>query len=335
MRRSGGSTIPIYNPDLRARKDGFYTDGTMKHPTKHPKSLFAQCQRALFVASLTFGFYRQLASAEWIQTMDTGVYQDSSGKVKIIVGQKAGNQGVFVLSGPSVPVQLFNIEQTAPQNSSHVFIRFDDSAQPPVYSEVVVGKRSYKISGNLTLRLDAFTTVGIDNNNPYLTVVSDHETTAPSILGFSGLNEVVRGAGIAATILAANQLNPEVAKVIRPYSLNGDEIMVDDTKITSGRLGTFIKPESDCLKASAIVLNQPQLLEIRKAKEELQRGSLLEGFLKDNKRNNPLKGFLTLKSDASRAILLDVKTQTISSLSSIASGSSAQKICVLAPLPMS
>jgi hypothetical protein len=267
--------------------------------------------------------------------MDTGVYQDSSGKVKVIVAQKIGSQGIFVLTGPSVPVQLFNIEQTAPGGTSHLFIRFDDSAQPPVYSEVVVGDKSYKISGNLTIRLDAHTIVGIDNNNPYLTIVSEQEGATPSILGFSGLNEVVRGAGIAATILAANQLNPEVGKVIKPYSLKDGEVLVDDTRISTGRLGTFIKPENECLKASSIVLDQKQLVEIRKAKDEGARGTLLEGFLKENKKNSPLKGFLTLKSDHSRAILLDVKTQTISSLSSIASGTAAQKICVLAPLPMS
>jgi hypothetical protein len=307
----------------------------MKQLTTYLRSISAQCGLTLCLAYLGIVLTPGTASADWIQTMDTGVYQDSSGKVKVIVGQKAGNQGIFILAGPPVSVQLFNIEQTQPIHSAHLFIRFDDTAQPPVYSEVIIAKRSYKLSGNLTIKLDAFTTVGIDNNNPYLTVVSEQEGSPPSILGFSGLNEVVRGAGIAATLLAANQLNPEVSKVIRPYALKSDEITVDEVKVTSGRVGTFIRPENDCLKASAIVLNQTQLTEIRRAKEESQRGSLLENFLRENKKNTPLKGFLTLKSDPSRAILLDVKTQTISSLSSIASGSSVQKVCVLTPLPMS
>lgn len=275
------------------------------------------------------------ATGDWIQTMNGGVYQDSSGKVKVIVASKPGAEGIFILSGPAVPVQLFNIEQTPPAGTNHLFIRFDDTAQPPVYSEVMVNDRAYKISGNLTIKLDQGTSVGIDNNNPYLTIVAEHEGHPPSVLGFSGLNEVVRGSGVAATILAANQLNPEVAKVIRPYTLRENQLFVGDQNIESGRLGIFIKPENDCLKPMTAVLNQIQLAAIRQAKSEQERGKLVEQFLKEAKKSAPLKGFLVLKAESSRAILLDIRDQNVFSLSALSSSATQTKVCVLAPLPLS
>jgi hypothetical protein len=273
--------------------------------------------------------------ADWIQTMDGGVYQDSSGKVKVIVASKQGSEGIFVLSGASVPVQLFNIEQTPPAGTNHLFIRFESSAQPPVYSEVVINERTYKISGNLTINIDKDTTVGIDNNNPYLTIVTEHDGHAPAVLGFSGLNEVVRGTGVASTILAANQLNSEAAKVIRPYNLKDGQIFLGDQSIGSGRLGILVRPENECLKPAATVLNQTQLATIRQAKSDQERAKLLEQFLKESKKSAPLKGFLVLKAESARVILLDIRDQNVFSLSALSSSNAQQKVCVLAPLPLS
>ncbi len=275
------------------------------------------------------------SQADWIQTMDSGVYQESSGRVKVILAAKQDTKGIFILSGPPVPVQLFNVEQTRLENTNHLFIRFDDTAQPPVYSEIVVNERTYKISGNLTINLDAHTSIGIDNNNPYLTIVSDHDGSKQSLLGFSGLNEVVRWSGTAATILAANQLNPEVSKVIRPYTLKGNDIVVGDQPIGSARLGVFIRPENECLKPDTTVLNQTQLTAIRQTKTEVERAKLLEGFLKETKKSSPLKGYLVLKAETNQAILLGIADQNLASVSPISSGQANRKVCVLAPLPLS
>lgn len=271
------------------------------------------------------------AKADFIQTMASGVYQSTDGRTKVIVSSKPGAQGLFVMIGPAVAPQEFNIEAFPAEGSKHVFIRFDDEAQPPVYSEVVINKRSYKITGNLTLGIGPHTIVSIDNNNPYLTVSTEatSQLEQAAVIGFSGLNEVVREKGNLAMLLAANQLDPEVARVIRPYMIENDELLLNGKPVSTPTIGTFVKPENDCLNPGYVVLSAEQTQKIRATKAQDARLKMIEGFLKDNKRSDPLKDYLVLKADKKSAILLNVKEKNIRQLYPL---NKEGKICVIADI---
>jgi hypothetical protein len=270
------------------------------------------------------------ACADFILTRASGVYQHTNGTSKVILGSKNDAQGIFVMVGAPIAPQEFNIETTPPDNIKHIFIRFDGQAQPPTYSEIVINDKSYKISGNLTINMGK-TYVSIDNNNPYLTIVTEGANSGEpaSILGFSGLNEIVKGAGAVATILAANQLNPEVAKVIRPYAVENNELILNGKPVTTPDIGTFIRPESECLKPTSVVLLNTDLAKITAAKSEDERIQLLDKFMTDAKKSSPLQQHLVLKADQKSVILLDIRDKNIHEMHEVKLKSARQRICVI------
>jgi hypothetical protein len=274
-----------------------------------------------------------VCAADFILTRASGVYQHSNGATKVILGSKNDAQGIFIMAGPSIAPQEFNLETTPPENTKHIFVRFDGQAQPPTYSEIVINDRTYKVSGNLTINMGK-TFIGIDNNNPYLTVVTEGATSGEpaSIIGFSGLNEIVKGSGAVATILAANQLNPEVAKVILPYTVDNDALLLNGKPVSTPMIGTFVRPESECLKPSSVVLYSRDLNRITAAKGEEERIKLLDKFMTDAKKSNPLQQHLVLKADPKSVILLDVGEKNIHEMHEVKLKSARQRICVISDI---
>ncbi len=274
------------------------------------------------------------AHAEFLRTRSAGVYQHTSGTTKVIVGAKDAVQGIFVLSGPSVAPSEFSAESELSPTTSHLFISFDPTAQPPRYAEIVIKEKRYRIRGNLKIRIGSHTTVSIDNNNPYLTVVTEGATTgeSASIVGFSGLNEIVKGSGAVATILAANQLNPEVAKVILPYTVENNELLLNGRPVTTPMVGTFVRPESECLKPGSVVLYSTDLNKVTAAKSEDERIKLLEKLMADAKRSNPLHQHLVLKADPKSIILLDIREKNIHEMHEVKLKSARQRICVISDI---
>jgi hypothetical protein len=272
-----------------------------------------------------------LAVADFIQTMASGVYQSTDGNTKVIVSTRANARGLFIVDGPAVPPQEFNVETMPADGSHHVFVKFDDNAQPPVYSEVVINKKSYKIAGNLTLGLGSHTIVSIDNNNPYLTVSTEPSSqgSQPAVLGFSGLNEVIREKGSVTLLLAANQLDSEVARVIRPYIVGDEELTLNGKSITTATVGTFVKPDNECLNPGFLILSAAQTEQIRATKTQDERLKKIEGFLLENRKSDPLRDYLVLKADKKAAILLNVKEKNIRQLYPL---SAKRKLCVIADL---
>jgi hypothetical protein len=273
------------------------------------------------------------SAAEFILTRASGVYQHSNGSTKVILGTKNDAQGIFIMVGPAIAPQEFNLEATPPDNVKHIFVRFDGQAQPPTYSEIVINDKVYKISGNLTVNIGK-TFVGIDNNNPYLTVVTEGANNAEpaSIIGFSGLNEIVKGSGAVATILAANQLNPEVAKVILPYTLENNQLLLNGKPVTTPMVGTFVRPENECLKPTSVVLYGSDLNKITAAKSEDERIKLLDKFMTDAKKSNPLRQHLVLRADPKSVILLDVGEKNIHEMHEAKLKSARQRICVISDI---
>jgi hypothetical protein len=270
------------------------------------------------------------AHADFILTRASGVYQHSNGTSKVILGSKNEAQGIFVMVGAPIAPQEFNLETTPPDGIKHIFIRFDGQAQPPTYSEIVINDKVYKVSGNLTLNLGK-TFVSIDNNNPYITIVTEgaHSGEPASILGFSGLNEIVKGSGPIATILAANQLNPEVAKVILPYTVENNELRLNGKPVTTPVIGTFVRPENECLKPTSVVLFNTDLSKITSAKSEDERIQLLDKFMTEAKKSNPLHEHLVLKADPKSVILLDIRDKNVHEMHEVKLKSARQRICVI------
>lgn len=270
------------------------------------------------------------AQADFILTRASGVYQHSNGTSKVILGSKNDAQGIFVMVGAPIAPQEFNLETTPPEGIKHIFIRFDGQAQPPTYSEIIINDKVYKVSGNLTLSMGK-TYVSIDNNNPYLTIVTEgaHSGEPASILGFSGLNEIVKGSGPIATILAANQLNPEVAKVILPYTVEDNDLRLNGKPVTTPVIGTFVRPENECLKPTSVVLYNTDLMKITSAKSEDERIQLLDKFMTEAKKTSPLHEHLVLKADQKSVILLNIRDKNVHEMHEVKLKSARQRICVI------
>ena len=268
--------------------------------------------------------------ADFILTRASGVYEHPNGTSKVILGSKNEAQGIFVMVGAPIAPQEFNLETTPPEGIKHIFIRFDGQAQPPTYSEILINEKTYKVSGNLTLNMGK-THVSIDNNNPYLTIVTEgaHSGESASILGFSGLNEIVKGSGPIATILAANQLNPEVAKVILPYTVENNELKLNGKPVTTPVIGTFVRPENECLKPSTVVLYNTDLTKITSTKSEDERIQLLDKFMTEAKKTSPLSEHLVLKADQKSVILLNIRDKNVHEMHEVKLKSARQRICVI------
>jgi len=75
-----------------------------------------------------------------------------------------------------------------------------------------------------------------------------------------------------------------------------------------------------------VVLSAAQTEQIKSTKAQEQRLKMIEAFLKENKRSDPLKDYLVLKADKKSAILLNVKEKNIRQLYPL---SAKRKLCVI------
>jgi hypothetical protein len=279
-----------------------------------------------------------VVAAQFIQTASSGVYQSADGHTKVILSHKEGAQGIFVAHfKEGIPPQELDLE-TAPQlGTTHVFIKFDPSAEHQ-YSEILIGERRYKIAGNLNIWLtpNGSVSVNIDNMNPYLTVTQrEGGTSGDHLVGFYGMTEVVKGSGNVATILTANQLSPELAKVLRPYIAAPKSLALNSKDVTTPNVGVFVSREHECIKSpqSVSILTLPQLKSIQALKTESQRAQLLEKHLQQNRLKSPTVGQLILRAEKSGPmILLDIATKNIFDMRAIKNSFSSRKICVVSPI---
>jgi len=279
------------------------------------------------------------SQAEFILTASSGVYQSSDGRTKVILGHKDGAQGIFVAHfSDGIAPQEFNPETAPAAGATSVFIRFDPASEHQ-YSEVVVGARSYKALGNLNIWLtpNGSVSLNIDNTNPYLTVTTRSENGKnDAIVGFYGLTEVVKGVGSMATILAANQLSPELARIIRPYIATPAGLQLNGKDVSNPSVGLFVSREHECNKTgnTVSILTLAQLKSIQVAKTEAQQAQLLDRFLKENQLKPPTAGHLTLRAEKNGPmILLNVASKDIFDMRAIKNSlSSRKKICVISPI---
>jgi len=276
--------------------------------------------------------------ADFIMTMSSGVYQSTDGKTKVILSNAEGAQGIFVTHlKDGVPPQEFNPEKIPAKDSNHVFIKFDPTSQNQ-YSEVTISDRTYKVAGNLNLWLtpDGGVSVNIDNTNPYITITKREASgKSDSLIGFYGMTEVVKGTGNLAAILSANQLSPDIAKIVKPYLIGQSGLTLNGKEVATPTIGIFVNRDHECTTSNAkvSVLTLAQLQSIQKAKVESQQAQLLEKFMRENRVKSPTQGYLVLRADRSGPmILLNVASKDIFDMRQIKNTFSDRKICVLSPI---
>ena len=121
----------------------------------------------------------------------------------------------------------------------------------------------------------------------------------------------------------------EVARVIRPYIVGDEELTLNGKSITTATVGTFVKPDNECLNPGFLILSAAQTEQIRATKTQDERLKKIEGFLLENRKSDPLRDYLVLKADKKAAILLNVKEKNIRQLYPL---SAKRKLCVIADL---
>lgn len=294
------------------------------------------CVLAIFT-SLIF-LFPLVASAQFIQTGSSGVYQSANGRTKVMLSHRDGAQGIFVAHfKDGIPPQEFNPETAPAKGATHVFIRFDPSAEHK-YSEVLVGERAYKVAGNLNIWLtqNGSVTVNIDNMNPYLTVTyREGGAQGDHLVGFYGMTEVVKGSGSLATILTANQLSPELAKILKPYIAAENVLTLNGKEVSTPSVGLFVTRDHECTRSTppVSILTLAQLKAIQLAKSEAQQAQLLERSLRENQAKSPTLGHMILRAEKSGPmILLNIGTKNIFDMRPIKNSFSKQRICVLSPI---
>ena len=294
--------------------------------------------RALLLALIWLALAPVCARAEFILTASSGVYQTDDGRTKVILSHKDGHQGIFVVHfKEGVAPQEFNPEAIPTTGVTHVFIRFNPNLEHQ-YSEIVIGPHSYKVNGNLNIWLtqNGSVSVNVDNMNPYLTVTQrDSNGRGDAIIGFYGLAEVVRGKGSLAAILAANQLSPDIAKILKPYLASPDGLQLNGKNVQTPAIGLFVSREHECSKdaAGVSILTLAQLKAIQQAKSEAQQAQSLDRFLKENQNKPPTKGHMVLRAEPNGPmILLDIATKNIFDMRAIKNNFSKNKICVVSPV---
>ena len=250
--------------------------------------------RRLWAIVISIPAFLPLCSfSEFLETT-TGVFQDTSEKLKVVASFSPGQTGIFIVSGPAIGIQEFNLAAVPKEGYKHVFVRFDEKLSS--YSELVIGSRTYKVSGNLTLNLGN-DEIAIDQLNPYLSVV--HKPSGPnekgSIVGFMGLNRIVMGGPTEAAILAANQYNQDI---IKPYDVTDGGLEINGKGVTTPTVGVLVdlrQKGNICSRPDTPIIGDDQLEHLQTIKDQNKRAESLQKILEDNKKNPPTRGLLFLR----------------------------------------
>jgi hypothetical protein len=267
----------------------------------------------------------QKASSEILKTR-SDVYQTTDERGKVIISRD--EQGIFIVYGRPINIQIFDPSQMVSQGSKHVFISYDSSLNG--YTKLTYGnKKSYRIIGSLSFIIGNLR-VAIDNNHGYCSVTElEGESDSLGILGFRGVEPVARYKGsAAAALLEANQLE-SYQKVVKSFEFNGEALTLNGNQIEASAVGlSFEIPPSPCIPGrDKVFLNPTELARIRKlgAKDRLQH---LEGVLKTQRRSNPLEKLILIRVAEKNAIGIDYERGVVTVVRPY-SDTKENQICIL------
>lgn len=260
--------------------------------------------------------------AEFLQT-SPGVYQNPAGTEKVIVSYAV--PGLFILTGPPVDIQLFDPARLDGKGTQHVFVEYD--APNSSYSALLVGKERFKINGSFILEIGGLR-IAVDNNNPYLSIVDDKES---SILGFRGTEPVVNLASeVAITFLEANQFN-QYGSAIAPYTLAEGRLMLRGAPFQRDSIGLKLEPpRNPCLEKSKVIyLNEEEIVEIKKITSNDERLRRLDEKLKERKKYDPLAESLLAQITKESLISLNYLNGSVKSIRPMQNKLAKTTICVV------
>ncbi len=283
------------------------------------------------------------AQAEFVQT-SPGVLQSSDLTTKVIISHRV--PGIFFLVGEPIDLQLFDPSGLeSPENEAafpavHMFIEYD--AAQDRYVALHVGSRAFRIKGGFSLVIPAKhppkggntwqQRITVDNNNPYLSIVHEpaggSESAQPDILGFRGIQLVVKKTGQRnAALLEANQFN-ELKGLIEPYTLNSGVLRFKGEDFTGASVGVDIEPaKNSCLQSGTSFLAQNEASGLRKSQDRSVALRELEELLKKGAAKDPFRGALLLRITPQEIIALDYRKNRAMVVRPLPKG--AQPVCLI------
>jgi hypothetical protein len=272
--------------------------------------------------------------AEFVRTRASGIYQHDSRTVKVIVGSKTGGQGILVLLTPPIASSDFSLASLDRKDISQVFVRFDESAHVSRYSEVLVNGQGYPVKGNLTVKLGDRVDIGIDNTSGYVSVLvrGRNGLRDGDVLGFSGLNEVVRTRGEVSALLAANSLYAALPEPPPVYRVEGTRLGGMETANDS-QIGSIIAPQHECLARDGVVLDSADVAEIEGAPSPETAMQLFGEIVGREGRSSVIRSSIVLHADPRSAVILDITTKKLLMVRSLIPSGLHQRVCVVAEVP--
>ena len=262
------------------------------------------------------------AGAEFLQTGPT-VFQNLN--EKILVSYES--PGIFVASGPKRDIQLFDPSQLPLEDTQHVFIKYDTQANR--YGALLFGKQEYRIRGSLIVNMGRVR-IAIDNNNPYLSIVVDEDS---SVIGFQGLQQVVMAQGEAAVaFLEANQFNSFTDRV-SPYIYKKDKLWLKGQP--AGQIvGLSLRPpENVCLNRNKVVyIGQDDVQFVKQGATSAQRAARLQSALDKNAEREPFEHSLHLRIEKQVLISLDYREGIVTQTTPMKSRLSSKAVCLVREL---
>lgn len=265
--------------------------------------------------------------ADFQLTKSSGVYEESRGTVKVIIASTPEEQGIFVMVGPPLASAEFSLDSWTNPLVESAYIRFNQGAPDPHYAEVVTKSHRYGIDGNLSIQLGDHATIGIDNNNTYLTVEFNDSADfkRASVLGFSGLNEIVREYGEKVPLVSASSLDDGG----EGYALKGGLLYEGGVEISGGAIGKFVRLRNECLNDESLVLLVRDVRRLQEIPNQDERSQLLKELI-DSARVAPvLRGYLVLSAVPEQSILLDPRRKSVHRMMSSVPRGLNQKVCVI------
>lgn len=269
------------------------------------------------------------AEAEILKT-GADVYQSTNQRLKVIVSRE--EPGIFIANVDPIDIQTFHPGQIKKDHSLAVFVGYDQSKR--VYSKLLVGKQEYRITGNFTIKIGGLR-IAVDNRNPYLSIIMDKlsEQGQISVLGFMGLQEIVKHTGgDSASLLEANTF-ADYDDLIEPYELKADGLHLKGKSVESRTIGLTIEyPRNPCLgrkSRSPVYITELQVAELKAITTRQQRLDMLSSILTNKPSNSPLEQLLILKVDRSSVIGLDYRKSEIKVVRPLSSEKRRQTLCVI------
>ena len=262
------------------------------------------------------------ASAEFLQT-GPAVYQTL--REKIVVSYET--PGIFIVTGPKRDIQLFDPGQIPPEESLHVFVRWDPGQER--YSALLFGRNEYRIRGSLILSLGRVR-VAIDNNNPYLTIVVDEES---SVIGFQGLRQIVMAQGEAAVaFLEANQFDSFTDRV-SPYIYKKGKLYLKGQP-SAQAIGLSLRPpENICLNDKKVIyVTQGDLQYIKQGATPNERAARLHAVLDKSAEREPFEHSLHLRIEKRTLVSLDYREGVVTQTTPMRSKFSSKTVCLVREL---